>query len=361
MIQVLTFLWLFSTLMLLGYHLFVFRPRKKSPGAQPWPELPGVSIVIAVKDGSDSIAKHFNEFLSQDYPLFEILIVNDHSSSEQQKKLEELVHGLTQVALYHSTVKPGKKQALSLGIEKAKYDLILCTDADCLPADQGWIKSMVARCTGDNLVLGYSPYKPGRGLLNCFVRFETLMTGIQYLSWAIAGRPYMGVGRNMLYPRKLFQREDPYKNQEHIPYGDDDLWVQLAARKTNVEVNLDPTSFVYSDPPPSWRSWFKQKHRHLSAAHHYQMTSWWQPGLYGMALVVHWFLLPFLIPFPFDGMIFVLLVLGLAIRWDTYRRWTSQLGDQDTNLWYPVLEVGYALYLAGMGFITIVAKKQTWN
>lgn len=361
MIQVLTFLWLFSLLILMGYHFLIFRKGTKTSSTHPWPTLPGVSIVIAVKNGSESLARHFKEFLSLEYPLFEIIIVNDHSSTEEQKNLEEMVHGLSQVSLYHSTDQPGKKQALTLGINKAKYELILCTDADCRPAGKEWIESMVMLSHGDNLVLGYSPYEQTKGLLNLFIRFETVMTGIQYLSWAVIGSPYMGVGRNMLYPRKLFQQEDPYKNQEHIPYGDDDLWVQLAARKTEVEVNLDPTSFVYSDPPPSWRSWFKQKHRHLSAAHHYQRTSWWQPGLYGMALVLHWLLLPFLIPFPFDGMIFVILVLGLAIRWDTYRRWTSRLGDRDTALWYPFLEVGYALYLAVMGFITIVAKKQTWN
>ncbi|HSF89835.1 MAG TPA: glycosyltransferase [Saprospiraceae bacterium] len=361
MIQVLTGLWLFSTLILLGYHFFVFRSRKKQPAMQAWSALPGVSIVIAVKNGGDNLAKHFNEFLTQEYPNYEIIIVNDHSLSEEQKKLEEMVHGLSQVSLYHSSDLPGKKQALTLGIKKAKYDHILCTDADCRPAGQEWIKSMVMHSNGENLVLGYSPYLKTKGLLNLFIRFETVMTGIQYMSWAVAGRPYMGVGRNLLYPRNLFQQEDPYKNQKHIPYGDDDLWVQQAAGTGKVAVNSDTVSFVYSSPAASWKQWFKQKHRHLSAAHHYQRKVWWQPGLYGMALVFHWFALPVLLPFPLDGVIFVLLVLGLAIRWDTYRRWTSQLGDRDTAPWYPLLEVGYALYLAGTGFITFVVKKQTWN
>jgi poly-beta-1,6-N-acetyl-D-glucosamine synthase len=359
--NILEIIWYVSLTVLLGYNFFIFRKGDKGSSTHQWSELPGVSIVIAIKNGSEILVEHFDAFLSQDYPLYEIIIVNDHSSSDEQKKLEGMVHGLSQVSIYHSTDQPGKKQALTLGIDKAKYELILCTDADCKPAGNEWIKSMVMNCNGENLVLGYSPYKQIKGWLNCFVRFETVITGIQYLSWTMVGRPYMGVGRNMLYPRNLFLQQDPYKNQKHIPYGDDDLWVQQATTNAKVNVNLDASSYVYSDPPHSWRSWFNQKHRHLSAAHHYQMKSWWQPGLYGIALFFHWALLLFMVPFPFDGMIFVLFVLGLAIRWDTYRRWTIQLGDRDTSLWYPLLEVGYALYLAGMGMITLVNKKQTWN
>ena len=83
--------------------------------------------------------------------------------------------------------------------------------------------------------------------------------------------------------------------------------------------------------------------------------------MYAMALISHWVLLPFLMMSSPDNMILAGFVLGLAVRWDSYRRGTSRLGDKDTDLWYPLLEVAYALYLAGMGIITIVAKKQTWN
>ena len=361
MIQVLTFLWLFSLLILLGYHFFVFRARNRESSTHPWSPLTGVSIVIAVKNESKNLIENINAFITQDYPLFEIIIVNDHSSPEEKIRLEELVIGFPQASLYHSSDQPGKKQALTLGIDKAKYDLILCTDADCRPAGKEWILSMVMYCHGDNLVLGYSPYVKSKGFLNLFVRFETVMTGMQYLSWALMGRPYMGVGRNMLYPRKLFQQEDPYKNQKDIPYGDDDLWVQQASSKSKVVVNTEKASHVFSSPATSWKQWFKQKHRHLSAGHYYQMKAWWQPGLYAMALMSHWVLLPFLMMSSPDNMLLAGFFLGLAVRWDTYRRWTSRLGDRDTDLWYPLLEVGYALYLAVMGFITIVAKQQKWN
>ena len=359
--HILEIIWYVSLIVLMGYHFLVFRTREKVISSHQGETLPGVSIVIAVKNGSERLIQNLQSLFSQDYPQFEIVIVDDHSDPEEKQKLEEAVSGLPQVSLHHSVDEPGKKQALSLGIENAKYELILCTDADCIPSGHEWIKSMVAHSTGHDLVLGYSPYKHAKGLLNIMVRFETVMTGIQYLSWAMKGRPYMGVGRNMLYARKLFLQANPYKKHHGIPYGDDDLWVQQASNVAAVNVNFEKAAHVYSDPPTSWRGWFNQKHRHLSAGHYYSKHTWWQPGIYGLALIGHWFLLLVFIPFSPDSLMFTLFVLGLAIRWDTYRKWTHRLGDSDTALWYPFLEVAYAIYLVGMGIFTAVAKKQTWN
>ena len=361
MVPFLTVLWLFSLLILMGYHLFVFRSRNEHPKVHQWSALPGVSIVIAVKNGSDHLTRNLGAFLSQDYPTFEIIIVDDHSDQEEKDKLEKVISNHPRVTLYHSDQSSGKKYALSQGIQKANYDLILCTDADCIPAGRGWITSMVSQSQGQALVIGYSPYKRAGGLLNLIVRFETVMTGIQYLSWAMKGRPYMGVGRNMMYSRSLFLEANPYQGHEGIPYGDDDLWVQQASSLTSVNVNFEKAAHVYSDPPVSWRQWINQKHRHLSAGHHYSLASLLQPGIYGMALILHWLLLPLFLPIAFDSLMFTALIIGLAVRWDTYRRWTRQLGDADTAWWYPLLDIGYAFYLAGMGIFTAVAKKRTWN
>lgn len=316
--------------------------------------------MIAVKNGSDRLSQNMDVIIAQDYPLFEIIIVDDHSSADERIKLEEIAKTIKKIFLFHNQEKPGKKQALSLGIENAKYPLILCTDADCRPSSTAWIKSMVAKSEGSKMVLGYSPYVQQKGFLNLFLRFETIMTAIQYFSWAMLGKPYMGVGRNMLYPRNLFQQANPYEHN-NIPYGDDDLWVQQASAITEIKANLDISSLVYSDPPQSWSGWLKQKHRHMSAGHHYDKKAWWRPGLFGFALIVNWFLLPFLLlGFTLNWIAGVFLA-GLFIRWITYTAWTKKLGDSDTVVWYPLLELGYALYLAGMGLFTAVVKKKSWN
>ena len=354
-------MWWLSFSILMGYHMLVFRKRENRSSSHKKDELPGVSIVIAVKNGSDRLIQHLEVFLTQDYPMYEIIIVDDHSKPDERRKLEDAVAGHPKIVLYHSDALPGKKQALSYGIDKATHPLILCTDADCYPQGSLWIKSMVSHSKGNDVVIGYSPYVKGNGLLNRFVRFETVMTAIQYFSWALMGKPYMGVGRNMLYSRQLFLDVNPFKDHGNIPYGDDDLWIQQAARVAHVGVNLEEDSFMLSDPPVTWRNWLRQKHRHLSAGHHYRMHSWWQPGLFGMALILHWFLLPFLLTDITEGDIPFFFLSGLMIRWITYIQWTQRLGEKDTRIWYPLAEVAYAVYLAVMGVVTIVAKKKTWN
>jgi cellulose synthase/poly-beta-1,6-N-acetylglucosamine synthase-like glycosyltransferase len=317
--------------------------------------------VIAVKNGSDHIQQNLSYILSQDYPLFEVIIVDDHSDNAESEKLKKIVQQIPRVSLFRSNLNPGKKYALGLGINKAKYELILCTDADCRPMGPDWIQGLVKQYESNGVVLGYSPYSKSKGWLNRFIRFETVTTGIQYFSWAMTGRAYMGVGRNMLYARSLFQKIDPYKNHQHLPYGDDDLWIQQASASVKIGVNIDLATHVISTPATSWKEWVKQKHRHMSAAHHYDKRTWWQPGLYGLALIAHWFLLPFALPGSHLIVVVILFVAGLFIRWMTYEKWSRELGDRDTVSWYPFLEAGQALYLAAMGIFTMFAKKKKWN
>jgi len=361
MFPFLTIIWCFSLAILTIYHLVVFRIRIKEAREITGEDFPGVSIVIAVKNGSEKLRQNLGAITTQDYPLFEIIIVDDYNSELEKFELEEIVRGVQKnIFFLHNRERPGKKQALNLGIENAKHPFILCTDADCRPSTQEWIRNMVAKSEGNKMVIGYSPYVRQSGLLNLFVRFETVMTAIQYFSWTMLGKPYMGVGRNLLYPRKLFLQSNPYE-LSNIAYGDDDIWVQKASGMTKVEANLDHGSFVYSDPPLSWGDWLKQKHRHMSAGHHYDRKVLWQPGLFGMALIMNWLLFPFLLSGTILNWTAVLFLAGLFIRWITFIAWTKKLGDNDTVAWYPLLELGYALYLTGMGLFTAVVKKKSWN
>ena len=170
----------------------------------------------------------------------------------------------------------------------------------------------------------------------------------------------MGVGRNMLYPRSLFLQLDPYK-ETSAPYGDDDLLVQQLSEHVRIKVADDRLAYVFTRPPGSWKEWLNQKHRHMSAAHSYSNKLWWQPGIYGIMLVIHWVLLPLLIASSFWWKLCPVLLIGLLIRWSTYNRWTKKLGDEDTVKWYPVLELNYAIYLGVMGVYTLINKKKTWS
>src|SRR5690606_33778770 len=120
----------------------------------------------------------------------------------------------------------GKKYGLTLGIKAASHEWILLTDADCRPNSRRWIRSMSRYFDEDTqFVLGFSPYRATAGLLNLFIRFETMLTAIQYFSFGWLGNPYMGVGRNLAYRKSKFLEEKGFNNFLHVTGGDDDLFV----------------------------------------------------------------------------------------------------------------------------------------
>ena len=184
------------------------------------------------------------------------------------------------------------------------------------------------------------------------------MTGIQYLSWAMLGRPYMGVGRNILFPKKVFIKSDPYKNSKDVPYGDDDLFVQAVRKHVPVKVSLNPDTFIYSEPASTLGQWINQKHRHLSAGRYYSFGAWLQPGIFGLGVILHWLLLFPMLWYHVSAGFDIAFFTGLLIRWFSYASWTKKLGDEDTKWFYPWYEIGYGIYLAVMGMITIASKKK---
>lgn len=359
MIAVIEWIWFFSLLILTGYYMVVFR-RRTAPIIPFIKEWPGVSIIIAHKNDSHHLIKNLKAISGQDYPHFEILIIDDGSSAEELKQLVDLTKGFENVNLLYAD-HPGKKQALLKGIHSAQHDLILCTDADCKPVSDQWIKKMVSSKRNARVVLGYSPYENRSGWLNMLIRFETAMTAIQYISWTLAGKPYMGVGRNMLYHRSLFLSQDPFKDHDSIPYGDDDLFIQAVSGNARVNVCEDPDSHVITQPPMSWNEWIRQKHRHMSAGYYYKSVLWWQPGFFGISLTLQWILIPLLIAWSIWWKWLPVFLIGLFIRWITYAGWSGKLRSRDTAWLYPLLEMNYALYLLIMGMYTIVKKKKTWS
>jgi len=356
----LEFTWYLSLLLITGYYLVIFRVRQKKETTH-WETPPGVSIVVCVKNDVHLIRDLLQSLTRQDYRLYEIIIVDDYSAPIEQKELEGMVDRLKDVSLFRSDRAPGKKHALTLGIEKARYSIILCTDADCIPAGPHWIKGMVSMTSGNEMVLGYAPYSQKPGRLNPLIRFETVMTGMQYLSWAMLGSPYMGVGRNILFSKEAFTESDPYRNSSDVPYGDDDLFVQAVRNHVSFKVSLHPETFVFSEPATSLGEWLSQKHRHLSAGRYYSLVSWLKPGIFGMGIIFHWLLLFPMLLFHVSPVMVISFFVGVLIRWFRYAAWTKKLGEGDTKWLYASHEMVYAVYLVLMGLTTIVSKKKTWN
>jgi len=274
----------------LCYYLLIFSRLAfyKAPKKKVFLQHP-VSVVLCARDEASNLAKHLPGILVQNYHTsFETLVVNDNSEDDSKYILDDLqkvFRSLRIIALtQEAKLIEGKKFPLSMGIREAKNEILLLTDADCVPASEFWIEKMQNAYQEDTeIVLGYSPYFKRKGFLNKLIRFETFHTALQYLSYALAGLPYMGVGRNLSYKRSLFMKNKGFSSINQIPGGDDDLFINKVATKKNTAIAIDPDTFTQSVPKRKWGEWWHQKNRHYSTSKYYKPVHKFLLGLYSFS------------------------------------------------------------------------------
>lgn len=275
------------TLLQVFYYLFFFLrlamyQNKPKETSQTHP----VSVIICARDEAANLAKNLPGALVQEYrTTHEVIVVDDNSFDDSKYLLEEFQKKFKQLNIIElkqeAKLIPGKKFPLSVGIKTAKYEIVLLTDADCIPASEHWINKMQATYNDDTeIVLGYGAYYKKPGILNKLIRWETVHTAMQYFSYALAGLTYMGVGRNLSYKKTIFYRHKGFSAHNRIPSGDDDLFINMAATSTNTKINIDKDTFTKSEPAKTWGQWFRQKTRHNSTGKYYKAIHQFLLGVY---------------------------------------------------------------------------------
>ncbi len=278
--------------MLLFYYLFFFlRLALLKPASPRTANLPPVSVIICARNEVDNIMKYLPRVLNQDYPDFEVVVVDDQSWDGTADELAEIQKTYSHLQIVsigeHLQHLPGKKFPLTLGIKKARHEHLIFTDADCYPKSDQWLRHIASTFSAQKeLVLAPAPLIPQKGLLNALVRFETMLTGGLFLSFALARMPYMGVGRNLGYTRSLYTEVGGFKKHYHIASGDDDLLVQAAATSKNTAVCTAPEALIFSPAPDGWKAWMRQKSRHFSTSTHYQLRYKILLSLYPLAIIL---------------------------------------------------------------------------
>lgn len=274
-------IWVFAAacLVQIGVWKFVLGfgplPQRLSPPAQAFFEGEGskspVSIVVCFHNEVDFLEQCLLGVLDQDHPEFEVVAVDDHSTDGSADIVGRLAGVYPNLRLLQpGPTRPGKKDALSAGIAAARYENLLLTDADCVPASDHWIAEMTAPLAEYEVVLGCSPYKYRPGGLNFWQRFEATYVALQYVGFAGRGMPYMGVGRNLAYRKSFFARAGGLALHSDLPGGDDDLLINGHALAGNTVCVIDPGAWTYSEPTQSWREYLRQKLRHQSVGRRYR-------------------------------------------------------------------------------------------
>lgn len=350
-------------LIYLTVFLIAFLRKREEPADNPVP----VSVIVCAHDEEQNIRELVPVLLAQDHPEFEVIIVEDRSNDETYDYLLQATKEHERLKMVHVTQKPdkinGKKFALTLGIKAARYDHVLLTDADCRPTSNQWVRRMSSHFNGKaQFVLGASPYEKGKGLLNSFIRFESLIATIQYFSFALLGKPYMGVGRNLAYRKEVFLNNKGFHPYLEVTGGDDDLFVNLHANKMNTVVSFANDTQTISQPKTTWREFYTQKLRHLSVGKYYHVSDKFLLGLFSITWMLTWFLvLPAIFLAPFGEVLAGLFVFRWILFTALMNVAPKRLGGPFEAWKTPFLDFIYVFYYLVTGGKALITKKVRWK
>lgn len=240
-------------------------------------ELPPISVVICARNESENLRNHLPFVLEQDYPHFEVIVINDGSTDESEEALSEMEEKYPH--LYHSFTPEGaryisrKKLALMLGIKASKHDWLVFTEANCQPVSNQWLRLLARNFTPrTDVVLGYNGYEPGKGWRHKRIAFDSLFNSLRYLGLALAGKPFMGMGRNLAYRKELFFKQKGYSSHLNLQRGEDDLFINQIANEENTRVETDKNAVIRMRPIERYKDWKEEKVSYLGTSSYFKGT-----------------------------------------------------------------------------------------
>ena len=325
-----------------------------------------ISVIVCARDEYKNLVETVPAMANLQYNPYEFLLVDDVSFDGTRDFMDAFIKTKRHVNYLRiqqeGQMFNGKKYPLSLGIKTSQHNNLALTDADCMPASPNWLQYINEQyAQGKQVILGYGPYQKAKGFLNACIRFETVLTALQYFSYALAGKPYMGVGRNLAYKKELFYSQKGFAAHLNIPSGDDDLFIKDVATKTNTGIMLHPDSFMYSPAKKTFAAWVTQKTRHYSTGTHYNKN---HKILLG-ACSASWFLLyPSIIavllsPYFIFGL--SILLLRFILHGTTMYFTCKKLHEKDLFKWFWLQDVGMFFYYLIFAFTLIKKPKKTWK
>ena len=369
-------LWLFKSAVViqcfyaLGIFIRIFSlPKyKQTPPSLKKP----VTVIICAKDEAANLRRHLPQIMAQRYtneagkPLFEVIVVNDCSKDDTEQVLQELEQQYDN--LWHVTISareerrfPGKKFALSRGVEHAANELLLLIDADCAPVSDRWMELMVAPLNeGKEIAAGYGKYRSKGTLLNAFTCWETLHTFLQYSTFTLVGYPYMAVGRNLACTKSILLKAQATEVWNKLPSGDDDLLISTMATKENMAIVSNNQSFTRTGSKETWGEWLSQKQRHMSTGKYYKTDVKNLLGLYAFSHMLLW-LSFFAILFISPASLIIWMVIRCVLYWLIWSVAAIRLQEESLILLFPLFDIGWMIYNFVFSPYILLKNKTQWK
>lgn len=349
------------------YSTFLFSFGIKRAESRLKKQIP-ISIIICAKNEAENLKKNLPLILNQEYSNFEVVLVNDSSFDDTLEIMTDFKANNSNIKLVDVKVNEAfwgnKKYALTLGIKASKNDFLVFTDADCIPNSTKWLAQLSANFSNEkSIVLGYGAYSKKKfSFLNKLIRFETVMTALQYFSYAQLGSPYMGVGRNLAYRKELFFNNCGFNNHMTIKSGDDDLFINEVANASNTSICFTKESFTISEPKTTFKAWILQKRRHISTANLYKLKHQFLLGTFYISQLLFWFIGILLLVLGFSWQ-WVISLIGLrfVIQWLCFGFTAKKLEETDLIILAPILELFLIITQLSIFIANLISKPKHWK
>lgn len=352
----------------LTYYLGVFGQFAFAKAQQITPKRIPISVIVCAKNEEENVVKYIPLLAEQNYPDFEIVLIDDASGDNTLEIFEQFEKQYPNVRLVkvenNEAFWGNKKYALTLGIKAAKKEYLLFTDADCYPTSKDWITAMSSQFTMQKtIVLGYGKYeKIAKSFLNKIIRFENVLNTILYFSWAKLGFPYMGLGRNMAYKREEFFNVNGFIDHMQIRTGDDELFINQAANGKNTTIAFTPESFSVSKPKTSFSDFFNQKRRQIATADYFKSADQFKLGLFYGSQLLFIITAAILFAFQFEWIIVLSIFLGrYLIAWIVVGFSAGKLKENDIKWWFPIVEIVLIFTQVNAYFTNLFSKPIQWK
>jgi len=367
LLLVLFYVFLFVVVIQLYFYVFLFGKFSFTKNKKIKKSDFSVSVIIAARNEAKNLKENLPSILDQKYSDFEVIVINDASTDGSNTILESFQNRYEHLKILNldctNSYKGNKKNAIAKGIAFTSNNHLLFTDADCRPVSENWISEMTSRFSNNKeIVLGYGGYqKIDNSFLNKLIRYETLLTVIQYFSYAKIGIPYMGVGRNLAYKKEQFQKNRGFENHKHIRSGDDDLLINEISTQNNTDICFTKESFTVSKPKTSFKNWFQQKRRHISTATNYKPIHQFLLALFFASQFLFWCLAIILLSFSLNWQyVTILIAIRLISQYIAIQKSASKLGEKDIVLFTPFLDFLLVFTQIGLFIINLISKPKHW-
>ena len=325
-----------------------------------------LSVVICAKNEAENLKKYIPLIAKQNYNNFEIVVVNDCSADDTEfildfleKKYKNLRHT---TILEDNKFSHGKKLALTIGIKSAKNEHLILTDADCYPASDNWLKEISSNFSEQkNIIVSYGAFEKDNGFLNKFIRYDNFFNSMQFLSFAKAGIPYMGTGRNMAYTKSLFIDNKGFASHYNIMSGDDDLFVNENANNKNTKAVCNSETFTYSPAKKSFIKVYHQKLRHLSTAKKYKFFHKFLLSLEPLSRILFYLSSSISLIFLFNYLVLAFIVIVLIVKITVVKIASNRMLEKDLFIFSLLFDMFLPIFYLFLHTNSFLVKRRKWS